>query len=146
MGAGEASRSHLKAETSLMARTCPPRPPPLIRRATPEVRARLVALGSDTLVLFGIEAHVCVLQTALDFLRDGKTVYLVVDGVSSQRLGDRAIAIRAMETAGARLTTTESLIFLLLDTAEHPSFKAVQKHVIEFSKAPSELDHMDGRR
>ena len=112
--------------------------------ATPEVLARVFTLqpDGDTMVLFGIEAHVCILQTALDFLRLGKTVYVVVDGVSSQRQGDRTLALRTLEQAGARLTTTESVIFLLLETAENPSFKGVQRLVIEHNKQPSELDYV----
>ncbi len=45
------------------------------------------------ILLLGIETHVCVFQTAVDLLEDGYEVHLVVDGVSSKRLADRAVAI-----------------------------------------------------
>ena len=47
-----------------------------------------------TVVLFGIEAHVCVQQTALDLLEGGYEVHVLVDGVSSQRALDRAVALK----------------------------------------------------
>ena len=52
-------------------------------------------------LLCGIEAHVCVLQTALDLLDRGLEVHLLVDGISSQRAGDRAVGLqRAMQVKG----------------------------------------------
>lgn len=106
---------------------------------TDEVQAHLAERfpAPDTLesvVLFGIEAHVCVQQTALELLGKGVKVYLVVDGVSSQRWGDRSIALEQLKQAGAVLTTTESVIFTLLRTAGAPEFKQVQKIVIEHNR------------
>jgi nicotinamidase-related amidase len=68
----------------------------------------------DSFVLFGIEAHVCVQQTCLDLLEMGKEVHVVCDGVSSQQPYDREIALQRMETAGAFLTTAQSLTFMLM--------------------------------
>ena len=70
----------------------------------------------DSVVLFGIEAHVCVQQTCLDLLEMGKDVHVVVDCVSSQQGYDREIALRRMENAGAFLTTAQSLAFMLMES------------------------------
>ena len=66
-------------------------------------------VGRDSIVLFGIEAHVCVQQTCLDLLEMGKDVHVVVDCVSSQQGFDREIALKRMENAGAFMTTAQSL-------------------------------------
>jgi hypothetical protein len=89
----------------------------------------------ESAVLFGIEAHVCIQQTALELLGAGKRVFLPIDGVSSQRRGDREVALRLLESAGATLTTSESLLFMLLGTAEHPKFKDVSKLLVKANAA-----------
>ncbi|EME32188.1 Isochorismatase domain-containing protein 1 [Galdieria sulphuraria] len=80
-----------------------------------------------TAVIVGIETHVCVLQTTLDLLEKGYSVHIVTDGVSSQRAMDRSTAFRRLEQAGAWLTTYESLLFQLLRSKDHPSFKQVSE-------------------
>ena len=84
---------------------------------------------SDAFILTGIEAHVCILQTAQDLLAAGRAVYIVTDGVSSQRSADRSEALRSLERAGAVLTTTESVLFALLESADHPKFRDMSKLV-----------------
>lgn len=59
-----------------------------------KVKAELDTLAKPSVVLFGIEAHVCVQQTALDLLEQGYDVHVLVDGCSSQRPIDRAVALR----------------------------------------------------
>lgn len=60
-----------------------------------QVKAKLAAAPErKTVVLFGIEAHVCVQQTALDLLETGYEVHVLVDGVSSQKPLDRAVALK----------------------------------------------------
>jgi nicotinamidase-related amidase len=100
----------------------------------PEVKAFLEGKNAtsqkmDTVVLFGIETHVCIQQTALDLIKDNYKVVLPVDGVSSQRPGDREVALALLRSAGATLTTTESLLYSLIGTADHPSFKDLAKLV-----------------
>ncbi|CAM9295005.1 unnamed protein product [Choristocarpus tenellus] len=82
-------------------------------------------------VLFGIEAHVCIAQTCLDLIEKGFKVHLVCDGISSQKVYDRTVAIQRMLHAGAFLTTAEQVTFQLLESAEHPRFKAVSALVRE---------------
>ncbi|KJH48577.1 isochorismatase family protein [Dictyocaulus viviparus] len=87
--------------------------------------------SSDNIVLVGIEAHACVLQTTLDLLEKGKHVHVVVDAVSSRSLTDRKYAFKQMDRAGAVLTTSECVLLGLLQDAAHPKFKEVQKLILE---------------
>ena len=80
----------------------------------------------DSFVLMGLEAHVCVQQTALDLLAMGKQVYLAVDCITSQRALDRETAVERLKQAGAMVTTSESVMFELMRAKEHPHFKALQ--------------------
>ncbi|XP_030826510.1 isochorismatase domain-containing protein 2 [Camarhynchus parvulus] len=76
-------------------------------------------------LLCGIEAHACVLQTALDLLEQGLDVHVVADAVSSRSQVDRALALARMRQAGAHLSTCESLLLLLLRDSAHPKFRQI---------------------
>eukprot|EP00668_Euglena_longa_P041246 GGOE01054289.1.p2 GENE.GGOE01054289.1~~GGOE01054289.1.p2 ORF type:complete len:213 (+),score=68.64 GGOE01054289.1:63-641(+) len=89
-----------------------------------------------TVVLFGVEAHVCVQQTALDLLRAGFQVYIAADGTSSQRASDRAIALDRMRQLGVHISTAESILFELLGDATDTDFKAISA----LSKQPRPVD------
>lgn len=78
-------------------------------------------------VIVGIETHVCVQQTALDYLAMGVPVTIIADGVSSQREADRDAALRLLARQGALVTTAESYLFALLGSSEHEHFRAVSK-------------------
>jgi len=120
----------------------------LFSMLTPEVRdhlARPEMKDRTSYVLFGIEAHVCVQQTCLDLLERGHDVHVVVDGVSSQQPLDREVALQRMAGAGAFLTTAQSAAFMLLQSADHPNFKAVSKLVIEHMKKPNEFNEIAGK-
>eukprot|EP01102_Stenamoeba_stenopodia_P017997 TRINITY_DN653_c0_g2_i1.p1 TRINITY_DN653_c0_g2~~TRINITY_DN653_c0_g2_i1.p1 ORF type:complete len:166 (-),score=29.15 TRINITY_DN653_c0_g2_i1:55-552(-) len=98
----------------------------------PEVEEYLKSLRGPenepikSVVLFGIESHVCVLQTALELLQKGYNVHVLADGVSSRHHYDREAGFSMMRQHGAMITTSESLLFQLLESANHPAFKAVQ--------------------
>ncbi|GAX28268.1 hypothetical protein FisN_27Hh081 [Fistulifera solaris] len=94
----------------------------------------------DTFVLVGIEAHVCVQQTCLDLLALQKEVHLVADGISSQQPYDREIALQRMQQAGAFLTTAQSAAFMLMQTADHPQFKAFSQLTVEHMKKRNEFN------
>uniref|UniRef100_A0A7I4YLT7 Isochorismatase domain-containing protein 1 n=1 Tax=Haemonchus contortus TaxID=6289 RepID=A0A7I4YLT7_HAECO len=87
--------------------------------------------NSENIILVGIEAHVCVLQTTLDLLERGKNVHVVVDAVSSRSLPDRKYAFKQMDRAGAVLTTSECVLLGLLRDASHPKFKEIQKLILD---------------
>lgn len=92
------------------------------------------AKGRTQIVLAGIEAHVCVLHTALDLLAGGFAVYLAVDALASRYDVDRDTAIKRLASAGAILTTVETCAFEWLGGAQHPQFKAVSALVQERMK------------
>ena len=77
------------------------------------------------LLITGIEAHVCVSQTALDLLANDYLVHLAADAVSSHDLRDHKAAIARLASQRATITTTEALIFELTATAQTPLFKQV---------------------
>lgn len=85
----------------------------------------LKGLGRRRLVLCGVEAHVCVAQTALDLLAADHTVYIVADAVCSRREPDCAVALARLRDQGAVLTTAEAVVYELLREAGTPQFKQV---------------------
>jgi nicotinamidase-related amidase len=86
------------------------------------------------IVLAGIEAHVCVLHTALDLLALNFRVYIPVDAVASRSPLDKEMALHRIEKAGAILTTTETCVFEWIGGAGHPRFKEISKLVQERMK------------
>ncbi len=82
--------------------------------------------GRKSIVLAGVEAHVCLLQTALDLLEEEFEVWVVTDACTSRTERNRDAAYDRLAGAGAELVTTEMVIFEWLRSAEHPDFKAVQ--------------------
>lgn len=87
--------------------------------------AGTAATGRDQIVIAGIEAHVCVLQTAFDLMANGYRVVIAADAVSSRSPRDIELALRRLDGAGATITSVESIIFEWLRTAEHPEFKTI---------------------
>jgi nicotinamidase-related amidase len=80
----------------------------------------------NTVVLAGCEAHVCLLQTALDLLEDEFDVWVVSDACGARTERNRDAAFDRLAGAGVELVSTEMVAFEWLRTAEHPAFKAVQ--------------------
>lgn len=88
---------------------------------------RLHALGGDHVILAGIEAHVCVLLTALDLLQRGMRVSIVADAVCSRRAANLEIGLAQARQAGAIITSTETVVFQLLGRADHDAFRELSK-------------------
>ncbi len=95
------------------------------------VSEKLAELGRPKVLIAGIEAHVCVQQTALDLLSLGYEVYLAVDAIGSRFAADRKFALRRMESSGVTLTTTESALFEWCRVAGTPQFKQISQLVRE---------------
>lgn len=91
----------------------------------------LYGLGRDNVLLCGIEAHVCVMQTALDLLENGYIPVVAEDCVSSRRVNDKQIAVERMRYEDAVITTSESLLFELCMTSESEEFKQISRLVKE---------------
>jgi len=79
-----------------------------------------------SIVIAGCEAHVCLLQTALDLLDEEFEVWVVTDACGSRTVRNRDAAYDRLAGAGAELVTTEMVLFEWLRTCEDPQFKAVQ--------------------
>lgn len=83
--------------------------------------------GAKHLVLFGIESHICVLQSALDALQSGYDCTLVVDACSSRNMLNHANTAAHLHAKGVNVLPTESVLFFLLKDCAHPQFKAISK-------------------
>lgn len=96
---------------------------------SPEFMAALAASGRTQILLAGIEAHVCVYQTARDLLAAGCEVEVIADCVSSRSPDNRQIGLDKMRAAGVGITCVETALFELLRTAESPKFKEIVRLV-----------------
>lgn len=90
-----------------------------------DVLAAIDKTGKDTFILAGIEAHVCVYQTARDLAGRGRRVFVATDAVLSRTPANLSTGLRLMERAGAVLSSTEAVLFDLLGRAGSPEFKAI---------------------
>ena len=86
-------------------------------------------LGRRQILLCGIEAHVCIYQTAVDLAGMGYEVSVIADAVSSRTSENKEIGFAAARAEGAKITSTEMALFELLRTADHPKFRQIAKLV-----------------
>jgi len=82
-----------------------------------------------TLLLCGIESHICVTQTTLGALNQGLNVHVAADGVSSRTELNWKLGLNRMQAAGAVLSSTEMMIYELLGKSGTPAFKEMLKHL-----------------
>nr|CAD7424150.1 unnamed protein product [Timema monikensis] len=95
----------------------------------PELVAELGGLCDNNLecvVLFGIEAHVCVEQTAAELCARGIQVHIAADASTSRSQEDRLLAFQRLKQMGCFITTSETVIFKLLGDKEHPKFADIR--------------------
>jgi nicotinamidase-related amidase len=81
--------------------------------------------GFDQIVLAGIEAHICVSQTAQDLIERGVQVHVLADCVASRFDYNRLAGLQKMRRAGAIEATVESVLFELIGDSSHPNFKEI---------------------
>ena len=120
---------------------------PEIASLLPEIEAidkdRFSCFGSDvfctllkrlpgnrnTLLLCGMESHICVAQTALAALREGYLVHIASDAVSSRTEWNWKIGLERMRAAGAVISSTEMMIYELMRSSSSPAFKEMLPHL-----------------
>ncbi len=108
--------------------------------AAPGFDDLLRRLGRRQLLLTGIEAHVCVHQTATELLARGLSVHLAADAIESRDPANRAAGIARMVADGAHDGSVEMAIFELLRTAAHDRFRDTQAIVKELPAYAAEPD------
>jgi nicotinamidase-related amidase len=94
------------------------------------IREKLSELGADSVVICGVEAHICVLRTCLDLIEAGYRVYPVWDAISSRRAEDKAAARERLTQAGAIPTTVETALFEWLGDADDSRFRKIQDLIV----------------
>jgi nicotinamidase-related amidase len=87
--------------------------------------AALESSGRKQIILAGLEAHVCVLQTALELRYKGYQVYVVEDAICSRKAGHKSYALQRMQQQGITITNHESVLFEWLRDASHPDFRSI---------------------
>jgi len=83
----------------------------------------------NTVLLCGMESHICVMQTALGALREGYIVHVASDAVSSRTEWNWQIGLERMRSAGAVISSTEMIIYELLRSSGAPAFKELLPHL-----------------
>jgi len=90
---------------------------------------KLKATGRKQTLIAGIEAHVCVYQTAVDLIARGYEAWVVADAVSSRSLSNKQTGLDRIKCAGGQVTSVETALFEMMRTSEHPAFREILKIV-----------------
>jgi nicotinamidase-related amidase len=91
----------------------------------PTIKAHIESLPVSQWVLVGVEAHVCVLQTARDLLAANKQVIVINDAITSRSVYDFSSAIAELRDMGARISSMETVLFELVADARSTDFKRI---------------------
>ena len=92
-----------------------------------EFNSKLESLNKSQILMCGIEAHICICQTAVELASKGSEVTVVADAISSRTLENKTIALAKMGAEGVKVGCVEMVLFELLKTAEHPQFRQIAK-------------------
>ena len=90
-------------------------------------REQLQSLQRKQLILVGIEAHICILQTALEAYATGYEIFIVEDAIASRCVNNKFNAISRLRAAGIQITNTESVLFEWMKDSKHLDFKSISK-------------------
>ena len=93
----------------------------------PAIRGKIDSLKPDQVVIGGIEAHVCVLQSAIGLKEAGYEVFVVADATSSRSASNPAAAMSRVREAGVGIVTSEMIVFEWLEKAGTPEFKELSR-------------------
>jgi nicotinamidase-related amidase len=102
-------------------------------RATMEVFDSFSA-DISTVIMVGVETHICIYQSAVGALRKGLTPWIVADGVSSRSLENHELGLARLRQLGAVVGPAEMIVYELLGKAGTAEFKQVLPHIIAFTK------------
>lgn len=91
---------------------------------------QLKASGRKQIILTGMEAHICVLQAAMELQEEGFDVFVVEDGICSRKQENKDNAIQRLRQAGVVVTNTESVLFEWLRDAQHSEFRTLSKLIV----------------
>lgn len=94
---------------------------------TPEFYEEFKRLKNKNILIFGIETHICVLQSVIDLLENNYNVFVISDCSSSRDESNHNIALDVMKQKGAYIITLEIALFNLLKSSKHPNFKEIQQ-------------------
>jgi nicotinamidase-related amidase len=90
-----------------------------------EIAGAIKATGRKTLLVSGMEGHVCIFHTGVGALRHGYRVHIAHDAVTSRTASDRQIGLNRLDRAGAVISSTEMILFELLHRAGTKEFRAL---------------------
>ncbi len=93
------------------------------------IKETLIPKDKKFIILCGIEAHVCVLQTAIDLQSNNFIPVVISDCISSRKLSDKQIALKRMHAENIIVSTYESVLFELLRFSGNEQFKAISRLV-----------------
>jgi nicotinamidase-related amidase len=92
-----------------------------------EFNEGLNSLGVKSLIIVGVETHICVFQTCASLLEKGYSIHVPQDAVSSRADENWQVGLRLMDKAGAFITSTETIIYQIMKKAGTPEFKKMLK-------------------
>ena len=84
-------------------------------------------MRNKNVIIFGIETHICLLQSVIDLIKLGYNVFVVADCSSSRSEENHKTALNLMQQNGASIITLEIALFELLKSSKHPNFKEIQQ-------------------
>jgi nicotinamidase-related amidase len=93
----------------------------------PDFQLALHKTSRKQVILTGIEAHVCVLQTGIDLLEAGYQVHVLSDGVFSRTPDNHDLALKRLYECGATLSSLEIALFEMIRTSKHPEFRTISR-------------------
>lgn len=85
--------------------------------------------GRTQVILVGVETHVCIMQTGLDLIDAGYSLYVLRDGVFSRTAENHQVGVQRLHDAGATISSVEMSLFELIRTSTHPQFRTISKLV-----------------
>jgi len=124
LGPTEASLLNLSPSTTPIEKTC------FSCVDSDEFMSTLRSSHRRSVILMGMETHICVLQTALALQGQGYQVFVVEDGVCSRTIQNQNNALQRLRQAGVIITNTESVLFEWLADAKHTEFRTLSKLIV----------------